>query len=100
MPCSRTSVSEVLTAVRSGQFRRDVRRLEKRGKDLAKLRAIVLMLLQRSVLPAACKDHPLRGEWKSYRDAHIEPDWLLIYRIADDELQLVRTGTHADLFDE
>ena len=90
----------MLTAVRSGQFRRDVRRLEKRGKDLAKLRTVILMLLAQTALPAACKDHPLKREWKSYRDAHIEADWLLIYRIEAGELQLVRTGTHADLFDE
>ncbi|WP_205622672.1 type II toxin-antitoxin system YafQ family toxin, partial [Haliea salexigens] len=43
-------------------------------------------------------DHPLRGDWKGYRDAHIEPDWLLLYRIEGDELHLARTGTHADLF--
>jgi mRNA interferase YafQ len=41
----------------------------------------------------------LKGDWSGYRDAHIEPDWLLIYRIAGDELHLVRTGSHADLFD-
>ena len=58
------------------------------------------MLLAQTALPAACKDHPLKGEWKSYRDAQIEADWLLIYRIEAGELQLVRTGTHADLFDE
>ena len=90
----------MLTAVRSGQFRRDVRRLEKRGKDLAKLRTVILMLLAQTALPAACKDHPLKGEWKSYRDAHIDADWLLIYRIEANELQLVRTGTHADQFEE
>jgi len=42
----------------------------------------------------------LKGDWRGYRDAHIEPDWLLIYRVADNELHLVRTGSHADLFDE
>jgi mRNA interferase YafQ len=46
------------------------------------------------------KDHPLKGSWKGYRDAHVEPDWLLIYRVTGDELHLVRTGSHADLFDE
>lgn len=90
----------MLKASRSGLFRRDVKRLEKRGKDIAKLRAVISLLIARATLPAAYKDHPLRRQWKSYRDAHIEPDWLLIYRIDDGELQLVRTGTHADLFDE
>ncbi|WP_404926805.1 MULTISPECIES: type II toxin-antitoxin system YafQ family toxin [unclassified Mesorhizobium] len=43
---------------------------------------------------------PLKGDWKDYRDAHVEPDWLLIYRIADDELRLARTGSYSDLFNE
>jgi mRNA interferase YafQ len=50
-------------------------------------------------LPERYRDHPLQGGWKGYREAHIEPDWLLIYRVTGDELHLVRTGTHADLFD-
>lgn len=90
----------MLTPVRSGQFRRDVKRAEKRGKDLGKLRSLLLLLLAGDELPAQFKDHPLKGDWKGFRDAHIEPDWLLIYRIVGDELQLARTGTHADLFDE
>lgn len=85
--------------VRSGQFRRDVKRAEKRGKDLSKLRDLILLLASEEALPEKFKDHPLRGEWKGYRDAHIEPDWLLIYRIAGEELQLVRTGSHSDLFE-
>jgi mRNA interferase YafQ len=51
-------------------------------------------------LPERYRNHSLRGNWKSYRDAHLEPDWLLIYRVAGDELHLTRTGSHADLFDE
>lgn len=42
----------------------------------------------------------LKGDWKGWRDLHIEPDWLLLYRIDGDTLELVRTGTHADLFDD
>jgi mRNA interferase YafQ len=89
----------VRIAVRSGQFRRDVRRAAKRGKDLSKLRAPILLLMADARLPDRYEDHPLRGDWRGYRDAHIEPDWLLIYRMIGDELQLVRTGSHADLFD-
>jgi mRNA interferase YafQ len=88
----------MLIPVRSAQFRRDVKRVEKRGKDLTKLRSLLMMLLEGRELPATDKDHPLKGDWNGYRDAHIEPDWLLIYRIQGDELQLARTGTHADLF--
>ncbi|MEJ7804619.1 MAG: type II toxin-antitoxin system YafQ family toxin [Telluria sp.] len=88
------------TPVQSGQFRRDVKRAEKRGKDTTKLRELLTLLLAGEPLPERYRDHPLKGEWKGYRDAHIEPDWLLIYRIVGEEMQLVRTGTHADLFDE
>jgi mRNA interferase YafQ len=69
-------------------------------KDLGKLREAIGLLLTGAELPASYKDHPLKGDWKGYRDAHIEPDWLLIYRVAGNELQLARTGTHADLFNE
>ena len=90
----------MLTPVRSGAFKRDVKRAEKRGKDMEKLRTLLRLLIERKPLPARYKDHPLKGEWSSYRDAHIEPDWLLLYRIEGDELHLARTGTHSDLFDE
>ena len=69
----------MLTPRRSGAFRRDVRKAEKRGKDLAKLRAILALLVAGSPLPHRYKDHPLKGDWSGFRDAHIEPDWLLIY---------------------
>jgi mRNA interferase YafQ len=89
----------VRVPVRSGQFRRDVKRAARRGKDMSRLRALIVRLLAGDALPERYKDHPLRGNWKGYRDVHIEPDWLLIYRIVGDELHLVRTGSHADLFD-
>jgi mRNA interferase YafQ len=88
----------MLTPVRSTQFRRDVKRVEKRGKDLGKLKELLILLLEQSDIPAKYRDHPLKGDWNGFRDAHIEPDWLLIYRIQGDELQLARTGSHADLF--
>jgi mRNA interferase YafQ len=89
----------VRTPVRSGQFKRDVKRIEKRGKDLAKLRALLLLLIENKPLPAAYVDHPLKGNWKGYRDAHVQPDWLLIYKVDGDELHLARTGSHADIFE-
>lgn len=85
---------------RSGAFRRDVRKAEKRGKDMAKLRMVLALLIAGTPLPKRYKDHPLKGDWSGFRDAHIEPDWLLIYRVQGEELQLARTGMHADLFDE
>jgi mRNA interferase YafQ len=77
-----------------------VKRAEKRGNDMVKLRALLLLLIEGSPLPDRYKDHPLKGKWSGWRDAHIEPDWLLIYRFMGDELQLGRTGAHSDLFDE
>jgi len=90
----------VLTPVWSGKFKRDVKRAEKRGKDMDKLKAILLLLIEEKPLPAEWRDHPLKGDWKGFRDLHIEPDWLLLYRIENNELRLARTGTHSDLFDE
>jgi mRNA interferase YafQ len=80
------------------QFRRDVRLAQKRGKDMAKLRELILLLIAGNPLPARYKDHPLGGEWSQHRDSHIEPDWLLIYKMNGEDLYLVRTGTHSDLF--
>ena len=80
------------------QFRRDVKLAQKRGKDMAKLREVILLLIEGTPLPPRWKDHPLGGNWKHYRDCHIEPDWLLIYKIDGNDLHLVRTGTHSDLF--
>jgi mRNA interferase YafQ len=86
------------TPVSGAQFRRDLKRAQKRGKDMAKLREIILLLIEGKPLSARYKDHPLGGEWSHYRDCHIEPDWLLIYKVDGEDLHLVRTGTHSDLF--
>jgi mRNA interferase YafQ len=85
--------------VYSGQFKRDVKRAEKRGKDLNKLKELARLLIAGRPLPGRYKDHALKGEWASFRDAHIEPDWLMIYKIDGNVLRFERTGTHADLFD-
>lgn len=86
------------TPITGAQFRRDVKLARRRGKDMSKLREVILLLIEGQTLPARYRDHPLGGEWSRYRDCHIEPDWLLIYRVDGDGLYLVRTGTHADLF--
>ncbi len=80
------------------QFRRDVKLAKRRGRDMSKLRELISLLTAGGALPPRYRDHPLRGEWNHYRDCHLEPDWLLIYKIDGDELYLVRTGTHSDLF--
>ncbi len=86
------------SAVYTGQFKRDVKRLEKRGKDMEKLRAVIRRLLAGDPLPRELGDHPLKGEWRPSRDLHLEPDWVLIYCIEGDTVRLERTGTHADIF--
>ena len=88
----------MLTPVWSGRFKRDVKRAEKRGKDMQKLKIALSLLIEQQPLPDSYRDHPLKGDWQGYRDLHLEPDWLLLYSIVGDELQLTRTGSHADLF--
>jgi len=94
----RTWAFDVRNPVRSSQFKRDVKVAQKRGKDLSKLRALLLLLIEATPLPPEYLDHPLKSQWKGYRDSHIEPDWLLIYRVEGDDLHLVCTGTHSDVF--
>ena len=90
----------MLTPHYSGQFRRDVKRMQKRGKDMDKLKDLLTLLIEGGPLPAAYLDHPLKGGWHSFRDVHIEPDWLLIYKVSGDVVRFERTGRHTDLFDE
>ena len=73
---------------------------EKRKKDLGKLRALIDLLIEGKSLPAVYLDHPLKGNWVGYRDAHLESDWVLIYKIAGEEVRFMRTGRHSDLFGE
>jgi mRNA interferase YafQ len=80
------------------QFSRDVKRMRKRGKDLDKLREVVRLLAEGTLLPANYRDHPLIGSWHPSRDCHIEADWILVYTADKDLLRLERTGTHSDLF--
>lgn len=83
----------------SSQFHRDVKRLQKRGKDLEKLKKLIELLLAGEPLPALYKDHPLKLNWVGYRDAHVEPDWVLIYSATAEKVHLERTGTHEELFE-
>ena len=85
--------------VLSGAFKRDLRRLEKRRKDMTKLTTIVERLAKGEPLAPKHKPHPLKGEWKPKWDCHIEPDWILIYEVTDTAVKLARTGTHADIFE-
>lgn len=87
-----------LSIRQSTQFRRDIKRLGRQVADLSELESVVKILAEGETLEEKYRDHPLTGNWRGYRDCHIRPDWLLLYRITDEELQLARTGNHADLF--
>ena len=89
----------MLTIAYTSKMKRDVKRVMKRGKDIAKLTAALTMLASEAQMPEKYKDHPLKGEMRGYRECHIEPDWLLVYQIVQDELLLLASGTHADLFE-
>ena len=86
-----------LRPLRTKQFERDIKRCQKRGKNMEKLKTLIVLLLEEQPLPIHYRDHPLGGDWQDWCDAHIEPDWLLLYRVDDGALILSRTGSHADL---
>ena len=88
------------TFSRTNQFKKDVKRVERRGQDLAKLKAMLERLIEGDPLPPECKDHPLRGDFAGSRDCHIQSDWVLIYTLTEKgaHVRFERTGTHSDLF--
>jgi mRNA interferase YafQ len=81
------------------QFERDLRRARRRGKKLDKIWEIVGLVVRGERLPVRCRRHRLSGEWDRLWECHIEPDWLLIWDETETAVVLVRTGTHADLFE-
>ncbi len=85
---------------RTPTFKKDFKLDQKQGLDLNKLKEIIILLANGEPLPPKNKDHQLKGNYKGHRECHIEPDWLLIYKIQDDMLilTLVRTGSHSKLF--
>lgn len=85
----------------STQFKKDLKKIKKQGKDKEKLDEVIKILQKEELLPKKYGDHELIGNWKSYRECHIESDWLLIYKIHDGHvklLRLTRTGSHSELF--
>ena len=86
----------------SGQFKRDYKLAVKRGCDPKKLETVITMLCAEQPLPAEFRDHALTNSrnYKGMRECHIQPDWLLVYRVRHEilVLQLIRTGTHSDMF--
>ena len=82
------------------QFKKDYQLILKRGYNPQKLMEVISMLQRQIILPPEYRDHKLQGQYSGYRECHIAPDWLLIYRVKQEVLTLVlsRTGSHSDLF--
>ncbi|MFN5351656.1 MAG: type II toxin-antitoxin system YafQ family toxin [Alphaproteobacteria bacterium] len=89
----------MLKPIRKKSFYKDFKKCQKRGKDISKLEKVIELLEANQILPLKYRDHKLIGNFDGYRECHIEPDWLLIYKITDTELILYQTGSHADLFE-
>ena len=90
----------MLTIKYHTMFKKYFKRIKKRGYDISRLEKIVELLANEVPLPEQFKDHNLSGNYNSFRECHIAPDWLLIYQVNNNELVLVlsRTGSHSDLF--
>lgn len=90
----------MLKIVRTNRFKKDIKIAIKRKLDLNELDYVISKLANQEDLEEKYKDHALSGNYKDFRECHIKPDWLLIYSIDDEELELflIRTGSHADLF--
>jgi mRNA interferase YafQ len=88
----------MLIPVYTTRFKKDFKRMRKRGCDVSKIKAAIVLLINEKRLEIKMKDHLLRGNFKDRRECHPEPDWLLIYRFDENKIIFERTGTHADLF--
>ena len=82
----------------SGQFKKDVKTLLRRNYDMELLKHILIQLENTGSLDSSFKPHHLSGKYSGYWEAHIKSDWLIIWKSVGNEVQLVRTGTHSDLF--
>ena len=85
--------------IKSNRFKRDYKRALKRRLNPKKLEAVLRLLLEGAPLPDRCRPHKLTGDYLGFWECYIEPDWLLVYDISDDYIELAATGTHADLFE-
>ena len=90
----------MLTIKYQAAFKRDYKRIKKRGYNIRLLEQVITLLAEGQELPASYRDHALTGDYSGCRECHIAPDWLLVYEVLQDELllYLTRTGTHSDLF--
>ncbi len=89
----------MLTIIRTSQFKKDYKKSVKKRLNIKKLITVITKLAAGEKLPPKFKEHNLLGKYNKFRECHIDPDWLLIYQIAETELTLIRTGTHSELFE-
>lgn len=82
------------------QFKRDIKLAKKQNKDMEALKEVIDLLCKEKDLPKKYRDHDLSNNWRGYRECHINPDWLLIYRVDETHkiLKLMRVGSHSNLF--
>lgn len=88
----------MLLLVWQSQFKKDFKKIKKSGFDLEKLARIISLLQNNKPLPTKNRNHKLKGNYVDCWECHIEPDWLLIYKLTDTEIILIRTGSHSELF--
>ena len=88
----------MLKPVFSNRFDKDLKRMLRRGKEAEKIKDVIRKLINEERLDEKYRDHPLKGNYKGCRDCHVEPDWILIYRIYGNQIQFLRTGSHSALF--
>jgi mRNA interferase YafQ len=90
----------VLKPQPSTQFKRDLKKSKKQNRDIEHLEKVIKLLAVKHMLPSNYFDHALVGDWREYRECHISPDWLLIYRVDEknDILKLMRISSHANIF--
>lgn len=86
------------TIIRKSRFKKDFKKLPSSGRDITKLANVIRSLANDEPLPSHNRDHALTGNYVGHRECHISPDWLLVYKVDDDDLILVRTGSHSELF--
>lgn len=89
----------VREVIKTTQFKKDFKKIASSGRHSRdEILNLIDLLSNDKIIPRKFHDHGLTGEWDGYRECHIKPDWLLIYKKQEDELVLVRTGSHSELF--
>lgn len=88
----------MLNPVYTTAFKKDVKLIKKRHLDSALLKSVMTDIIEQKPLAAKLRNHKLTGNWKDHWECHVAPDWLLIYKLAGDDVIFERTGSHSDLF--